>query len=75
MLRTGGNRGPDSLAPFSPAHAAGALGYAAIDHDVANRLLGRIIGGLQAKQDDWGLIATFLETHQGGSGLWLRSID
>src|SRR5258708_10176445 len=48
LLAAGGDGGPDALRPVSSALAASSLRHAAVDYDVANRLLRRVVGRLQA---------------------------
>src|SRR5438132_9553276 len=44
----GGEHGPDAFEPTLPLRAARALRYLAIDHHETNRLLGEIVGRLDA---------------------------
>ncbi len=47
VLAAGGDSRPDALAPVSASFATSALRDAAVDHDVANGLLGGVVGRLK----------------------------
>src|SRR5438093_1277020 len=49
MLRAGCDRCPNAFAPTAAPFATGALRYAAIDHDKANRLLRQVVSRFDAR--------------------------
>jgi len=52
LLAAGRDQGPDALAPLLAAPAAGGLGDAPVDHHEADRLLGEVVGRLDAGRGD-----------------------